>query len=115
MQAQRPKIAKHLLVTPRLAIQSVCGMVKNAEEEVGLDVVLQDRSRFGPFEDDRTWRASLVSFICYEDPLLVLLQNVLLKSRGRFFRTTVDGRFWVAGRFWVVWSAGFLRETRRRI
>ena len=54
-------------------------------------------------------------FIRYEDPLLVLLQNVLLKSRGRFFRTTVDGRFWVAGRFWVVWSAGFLRETRRRI
>ncbi|CAE7237175.1 unnamed protein product [Symbiodinium microadriaticum] len=80
-----------------LAIQSVCWMVKNAEEEVGLDVVLQER------------------FIRYEDPLLVLLQNVLLKSRGRFFRTTVDGRFWVAGRFWVVWSAGFLRETRRRI
>ena len=42
MQAQRPNIVKHLLVTPRLAIQSVCGMVKNAEEEVGLDVVPQD-------------------------------------------------------------------------
>ena len=92
-------------------------MVKNAEEEVGLDVVLQDSTSNPDVVLLRTtvlgelpcFRFAEETFICYDDPLLVLLQDVLLKSRGGFFRTTVDGRFWVAGHFWVVWLAGFLK------
>ena len=68
-------------------------MVKNAEEEVGLDVVLQDGT---PNPDLVLLRTTVLGelpwflfveerFICYEDPLLVL-QDVLLKSCGRFFQ-----------------------------
>ena len=60
-------------------------MVQDAEEEVGLDVVVQDGT---PNPDLVLLKTTVLGelpwflfaeerFICYEDPLLVLLQAVL--------------------------------------